>query len=140
MEQGVELVAETGTSLERIVSRVMEINRVVADIAASAEQQANGLQEVNTAVDQMDQATQQNAAMVEEATAATRNLAQQSDDLNAIVSSFVTTARSVVAEGRRDLRSNAKPHKPAPMAVGRAPAAPARRKAVNSSEQGWEEF
>ena len=141
VEQGVELVAETGTSLERIVTRVMEINRVVADIAASAEQQATGLQEVNTAVDQMDQATQQNAAMVEEATAATRNLAQQSDDLNAIVSSFVTTARSIVAEGRREpSRSNAKPHRPAPMAGGRAPAAPARRKVANSADQGWEEF
>ncbi len=141
VEQGVDLVGETGTSLDRIVSRVMEINKVVTEIAASAEDQATGLQEVNTAVDQMDQATQQNAAMVEQATAATRNLAQQSTELNAIVSSFVTTARAMVAEAQREPGRPAAraPHRPAPMAAPRAPAAP-RRKIANSAEASWEEF
>lgn len=143
VEQGVELVGETGTSLERIVARVMEINKVVADIASSAEEQATGLQEVNTAVDQMDQATQQNAAMVEEATAATRSLAQQSEDLNAIVSSFVTTARAAMAEARRE-PARPQAHKPAPMAKPRAtpaPQAPRLRKAANANtDQSWEEF
>ncbi len=72
VDQGVHLVSETGHSLERIVARVSEINKVVSDIASAAEEQASGLAQVNTAVDQMDQTTQQNAAMVEEATAATK--------------------------------------------------------------------
>ena len=88
VEDGVHLVAETGTSLRSIIERIGEINRIVSDIAANAEQQSHGLQEVNTAVEQMDMVTQQNAAMVEETTAATRTLTQQSSDLASIVARF----------------------------------------------------
>ncbi|MDG6719286.1 methyl-accepting chemotaxis protein, partial [Staphylococcus aureus] len=64
---GVDLVSETGRSLETICLRIVEISTLVSDIAASAEQQATGLQQVNTAVAHMDGTTQQNAAMVEQA-------------------------------------------------------------------------
>jgi methyl-accepting chemotaxis protein len=85
---GVKLVAETGESLSRIVSKVSEINGVVIDIAKSAEDQATGLQEVNAAVNQMDQVTQQNAAMAEQATAAGRSLASESEQLARLISQF----------------------------------------------------
>ncbi|RZJ30866.1 MAG: HAMP domain-containing protein, partial [Brevundimonas sp.] len=58
---GVNLVGQTGEALQRIVSRVAEIDGLVSEIAASAQEQATGLQQVNTAVNQMDQVTQQNA-------------------------------------------------------------------------------
>jgi hypothetical protein len=78
--------------------------------------------------------------MVEEATAATRNLAQQSDELNAIVSSFVTSAHAALSEARREpgrTAGRSVPHKPAPMAAAR----PAPRKlAASGNTQGWEEF
>jgi methyl-accepting chemotaxis protein len=86
--EGVTLVAETGKALERIVSQVLEINRVVADIAAGAQEQATGLQQVNNAVNEMDKVTQQNAAMAEEATAASRSLAQESEQLDTLVGQF----------------------------------------------------
>lgn len=88
VDDGVHLVAETGTSLRSIIQRITEISDIISDIAASAEHQASGLQEVNTAVEQMDMVTQQNAAMVEETTAATRTLTQQSSDLAGIVARF----------------------------------------------------
>ena len=88
VDEGVQLVAETGTSLRSIIERISDINRVVTEIAASAEHQASGLQEVNTAVEQMDMVTQQNAAMVEETTAATRTLTEQSGKLAKIVARF----------------------------------------------------
>ena len=90
--QGVDLVGETGRSLERIVSQVTEINGIVADIAASAQEQATALGEVNTAVNQMDQVTQQNAAMVEESTAASHTLAQDAQSLADLVARFKTGA------------------------------------------------
>ena len=37
---GVQLVAETGEAIEKIVNKIIEINSVVIDIAASAEEQA----------------------------------------------------------------------------------------------------
>lgn len=87
---GVDLVAQTGKVLERIVQQITEINSVVTDIAASAQEQSTGLHQVNTAVNQMDQVTQQNAAMVEESTAASHSLAQDTEALVALVGRFET--------------------------------------------------
>ena len=86
--EGVELVAQTGSALERIEQKVAEIDRVVAEIAVSAQEQAAGLQQVSAAMTQMDQTTQQNAAMSEEATAASRSLADESDRLAKVVAQF----------------------------------------------------
>jgi methyl-accepting chemotaxis protein len=86
--EGVELVAETGKSLERIMAKVTDINTVVSDIAAGAQEQATGLQQVNIAVNEMDKVTQQNAAMAEEATAAGRSLTQEAEQLSSLVGQF----------------------------------------------------
>ena len=83
------LVAETGDALRRIVERVVEIDHSVAEIAASAAEQARALGEVNSSVSQMDHVTQQNAAMVEEATAAAQSLRRETDQLNGLVGRFV---------------------------------------------------
>ncbi len=85
---GVELVSETGKSLNRIIARISEIDGLVSEIAGAAEQQATGLQQVNTAVSEMDGVTQQNAAMVEEATAAARSLAEEANTLANEVARF----------------------------------------------------
>ena len=85
---GVNLVGQTGEALQRIVSRVAEIDERVAEIAASAQEQAGALQEVNTAINQMDQVTQQNAAMVEQTTAASHSLRQQAESLSGSVGQF----------------------------------------------------
>ncbi len=138
--QGVQLVGETGASLERIVARVAEINDSVNAITQAAEEQASGLAQVNTAVDQMDQTTQQNAAMVEQATAATRNLAQQSTELNDMISAFVTSARDILAKARSRESpagpASPAPHRPLPLAARRT----ARPRAAAGSKAGWEEF
>jgi len=85
---GVQLVAEAGSALDRIMAQVAEINKVVTDIAAGAQEQATGLAQVNTAINQMDQVTQQNAAMVEESTAASHALRQETGQLTGLVGQF----------------------------------------------------
>ncbi|MDX7953551.1 PAS domain-containing methyl-accepting chemotaxis protein [Lichenihabitans sp. Uapishka_5] len=85
---GVQLVGETGHSLQRIMAQVTEINAVVTDIAASAQEQSTGLDQVNTAINQMDQVTQQNAAMAEESTADSKSLAQETEELANLVGRF----------------------------------------------------
>ncbi|WP_447908886.1 methyl-accepting chemotaxis protein [Brevundimonas bullata] len=140
---GVNLVGQTGQALQRIVSRVAEIDGLVSEISASAQEQATGLQQVNTAVNQMDQVTQQNAAMVEQSTAASHSLAQEADALASSVARFRTgQAAAPVA------------HKPAPAPARRPqPVAQtvaamktvgyggaARKPAPMAVEDGWEEF
>ncbi len=88
VETGVQLVSETGRTLNRIVDKVGELSNLIADITQSAERQASTLRQVNTAVSDIDAVTQQNAAMVEEATAAARSLAGEADSLARDVSRF----------------------------------------------------
>ena len=88
MQQGVQLVGDTGKALATIVSEVQEINRHVVSIVESAQEQSSGLQQINTAVNQMDQDTQKNAAMVEETNAASHNLAKEVASLNQLLAQF----------------------------------------------------
>ena len=91
---GVQLVAETGQALERILAQVAEINTVVVDIAGSAQEQAMGLEQVNAAVGKMDAITQQNAAMAEAATTSGRALTDESQQLSHLMQQFALGAKA----------------------------------------------
>ncbi|MFC3097217.1 methyl-accepting chemotaxis protein [Alteraurantiacibacter palmitatis] len=86
--EGVQLVGQTGAALERIVTKVGDVNELVSGIADAASAQAENLQQVNAAVSEMDRMTQQNAAMVEQSTAAARGLADESAGLMRLVTRF----------------------------------------------------
>ncbi len=125
VEAGVDLVGQTGEALQRIVSRVGEIDNLVGEIASSAKEQSSGLTQVNIAVSQMDQVTQQNAAMVERSTSASRSLRSEAADLTALMGKFNMSgvshrpmmadpaihapARNGVAEQRARLAAFARP-------------------------------
>jgi len=102
---GVGLVGETGNALNRIVTRVADINRVVSDIASSAREQADELQSLNGRVSEMDLVTQQNAAMVEQTTTASLSLTQEVEELADLISRFQFDDNTAVghpaAAGRR---------------------------------------
>ena len=123
--------------LDRIVSKVAEINQLVAEIAGSAKEQALGLHEVNASINQMDHVTQQNAAMVEESTAASHSLSQEAEVLAGSVSRFQI--------GEPQAASRAPAARPAPVrhapvpqmrTVGHGGAAPQ----AHAAEDVWEEF
>jgi methyl-accepting chemotaxis protein len=133
---GVSLVGQTGEALQRIVSRVAEIDSLVSEIAASAQEQATGLQQVNTAVNQMDQVTQQNAAMVEQSTAASHSLSQEAESLAGSVARFQIGA--VAAPQARPAHRPVHRTVTAMKTVGRGGAA--RKLQPVAAEDGWEEF
>jgi methyl-accepting chemotaxis protein len=120
VDQGVKLVAETGSSLDRIMAQVGEINDVVSEIAAGAKEQATGLDEVNAAINQMDRVTQQNAAAVEESTAASHSLSQESAHLSGLVGQFQVGRTSGDDSMRRELQKIA-PHAFRPVGKSIAP-------------------
>ncbi|WHA42197.1 methyl-accepting chemotaxis protein [Agrobacterium larrymoorei] len=136
VQQGVELVGETGRALETIVAEVQEINRHVMAIVESAQEQSSGLQQINTAVNQMDQDTQKNAAMVEESTAASHSLAREAASLNQLLGQF-----KLAGSYEAPVRAATQAERPAP-----SPARALSRKiasAFNGNaavKQDWEEF
>ncbi len=92
VKHGVDLVARTGSSLERIIGLVSEIDTAMTGIASGAQEQATGLQQINTAINQMDNMTQKNASMVEQTTAACHVLHGEAGRMSEIVSTFVLAA------------------------------------------------
>jgi methyl-accepting chemotaxis protein len=111
VDEGVRLVGDTGSALERIIGEVAQINALVTEIAQAAQEQATGLQQVNAAVNQMDQVTQQNAAMVEESAAASHALAKEATTLANLMAQFrlsgqaIPTAAAVPAQPRNPVHA-----------------------------------
>jgi methyl-accepting chemotaxis protein len=152
--QGVSLVAETGKSLERIITQVGEINRVVSDIAAGSQEQSTGLHQVNTAINQMDQMTQQNAAMAEQSTAASQSLSQEASRLTELMRQFQvgqpdateTTSRAASkAAPVRFAAARAEPRAPAPARGpktfgGRNAGAAVLKAHPDADRDGWQHF
>jgi methyl-accepting chemotaxis protein len=85
---GVDLVGQTGDSLQGIVTRVENVDKNVSEIVDATREQSLGLTEVSRSVHQLDQATQQNAAMSEENTAASAELARQAEVLRNLLTEF----------------------------------------------------
>ena len=92
VEDGSVLVAQSGQTLEQIVSSVKKVSDIIAEIAAASREQSSGIEQVNRAIMQMDQMTQQNAALVEEATASSQGMADQARQLNEILSRYQVDA------------------------------------------------
>ncbi|MFT3973824.1 MAG: methyl-accepting chemotaxis protein [Amaricoccus sp.] len=128
--RGVDLVRETGRSLETIVDAVTGITGLVAEIANSSREQSVGLSEINSAVGQLDQVTQQNAAMVEDSTVASHAMRTEAETLAQLVGQF---------QARR-----APPHEPVATARRTAPLrlAASRRAAAAAApaDDDWIEF
>ncbi|MCB1875743.1 MAG: HAMP domain-containing protein [Chromatiales bacterium] len=81
VQTGADLVNDSGTTLNEIVSSVKKVGDIVSEIAAASAEQSAGIEQVNKAVTQMDEMTQQNAALAEETSAASVSMSEQAADM-----------------------------------------------------------
>ncbi len=136
VDEGVQLVGESGETLGRIVSHMAEITAVVCEIATSTQEQASGLAEVNTAVTQMDQVTQQNAAMVEESSAASHSLVRDTTALERLTAKF-HLGRAAAASAAIVERPHASRHDPQRSGRVSFPGADAPARGERAAGSGW---
>jgi methyl-accepting chemotaxis protein len=88
VDTGSQLVAQAGTTMDKIVDSVKKVAALMADIANASHEQSQGIAQVNHSITEMDDATQQNAALVEQAAAAANSLQEQTVKLAQVVSAF----------------------------------------------------
>jgi len=81
VNDGSELVNQSGKTLEEIVNSVKRVTDIIAEITAASQEQASGIDQVNKAILSMDETTQQNAALVEETTSAAQSMKEQAKGL-----------------------------------------------------------
>mgnify|MGYP002617884516 CR=1 FL=1 len=96
VEQGAQLVNDTGTTMEAILRDVTEVTTIMKQIASASEEQSKGISQVGIAITQMDGVTQQNASLVEESAAAAAALEDQAARLNDAVAVFKITRNQAV--------------------------------------------
>jgi methyl-accepting chemotaxis protein len=94
IEGGIQLVHESGATLQEIVDSVKKVTDVIAEISEASRGQAEEIEQVNRGVSGLDGLTQQNAALVEEAAAAASSLEEQARQLAEAISIFHMTGRS----------------------------------------------
>jgi len=153
---GSDLVSQTGTTMEEIVSSIRRVTDIMGEISAAGREQELGIGQINQAVAEMDTVTQQNAALVEEAAAASESMQEQAAALAEMVSRFKLDASHSAPAAAPVLRKPAvkaapatvkRPSlrlastRPAPTPAATAAAAkprPAKPAADSSGE--WEEF
>lgn len=88
VREGVDLVAQTGSALDRIIECLADTTARAAQIADSSQAQARHMQTLSSRVQQMDLNTQQNAAMVEQSSAVARSLSEEAVRMAGIVGQF----------------------------------------------------
>jgi methyl-accepting chemotaxis protein len=97
VDEGSSLVAQSGQTLDHLVSAVKKVSDIIAEIAAASQEQSSGIDQVNKAVMQLDETTQQNAALVEQASAASQSMADQARFLDEMLAKYVVSHDAVAA-------------------------------------------
>ncbi|WP_408589614.1 methyl-accepting chemotaxis protein [Novosphingobium sp.] len=85
---GVGMMGQTRSALERIVERIEHLSGSIGTLARTSEEQSLTIRHVDSAVSGLDSMTQQNAALVEQSSAASRSLAHAADTLGSLVARF----------------------------------------------------
>lgn len=137
VQDGRELVNESGKTLGEIVTAVEVVCQMIRDIASAAREQTAGIEQVNTAISQMDEMTQQNAALVEEATAASQSMVDQANDMGQLVSFFSVGQGASMATGHSQSAMRSAPVKPLPKKA--KPVKPVKLAPPPSADE-WEDF
>ena len=142
VDNGTELVNESGTTLTEIVDAVEKVSTMIKEISDAAIEQSAGIEEVNKAISQMDEMTQQNAALVEEASAASETMTEQARSMLDLVSFFQMASGSDVGgfsgapAGRAAPAMSMAPVQSTPKATPIA----ASRPVVKDDGDDWQEF
>ena len=134
VDNGTELVNESGKTLSEIVEAVVKVSTMIKEISAASEEQASGIEQVNKAISQMDEMTQQNAALVEEASAASETMTEQATSMMNLMG-FFQTANSGSSPQTTQVT--------APVRVAQSAStntASASRPVITDSDDDWQEF
>ncbi len=121
----VEVSAEAGQMLAKLVPDIRKTSELVEEISAAAQEQDRGADQINTAIRQLDQVTQQNAAAAEEMSATSEELAAQAEQMESTMS-FFRIESGTRSHGRPAAAKPAAKHTKSPAAPASASAKPAK--------------
>ncbi|MBV5308890.1 Cache 3/Cache 2 fusion domain-containing protein [Chromatium okenii] len=92
VDAGVQLVEDTGQTMQAIVGSFQQVVSLVIEIAEASRKQSADVAQVTHSIGQIDETTQRNAALVEQAAAAAESLEDQAQELHKTVAVFQMTS------------------------------------------------
>jgi len=153
VNEGSNLVTQSGATLGEIVTAVKKVSDIVAEIAMASKEQSAGIEQVNKAVMHLDELTQQNAALVEEASAASQSMAEQARGLNSAMQRYrvnfaanePSSAENILLAAEKsatpaERRRSARPWNGSRAGAESAVAGNAMRAARTEDDAIWKEF
>ncbi len=88
VQDGSELVNQSGQTLHEIVTAVKRVSDIVAEIASACQEQSQGIDQVNRAISQVDNVVQQNATQTEDLSSTAQSLSSHAERLQTLVGRF----------------------------------------------------
>lgn len=79
---GVDLVRQTGSAFDQIVTGVTKINGLISEISGASHNQADAVAGLTSSIEEIDETTQSNAAIAQEMTAAAATLFEETLKVN----------------------------------------------------------
>lgn len=141
---GAELVGESGTALEEIVTSVIKVGDIIAEIATASQEQATGIDQINKTVASLDDLTQQNAALAEETSAASVSMNQHAREMVSLVDFFKLEAMAMQPKAQPPTPASPPKQASAPAPAASASSEPAKPKKAaakqETNDDDWEEF
>lgn len=135
VDDGATLVAESGETLQEIVSMVEQVSTKMSEISEAAQNQSSGIEQVNIAVARMDAMTQQNAALVEEAATAGESMLSQAQDMNVMMEFFTINEHKEPIKSPKLKKSRKKS-----IAAGRSKKVAVKKVEIDDDEIEWDDF
>lgn len=107
MTTGSQEVENAGTSMNEIVTSVIQVTDIMAEITSASDEQSTGINQIAQAVNEMDLVTQQNAAMVEQAAKTAGSVEEHVGNLDQQVAQFtLQDGPRMRSNSRRRVRVN----------------------------------
>jgi len=151
VEHGMQLVNESGESLQNIVSSASSVSEIFGEIVKGSDTQASRAEEINSALQKIEEVTQENAAVVEQTAAASVSISEQTQELSRLLSFFhidsppaqvlvikepAISALKEKDQPNKDRRSAERPWKQAENSTGATNPVPM----AAGSEENWDSF
>ncbi len=146
VQDGAELVKQSGEQLSEIVKSVTNLGQVVGQISYACEEQAAGIDQINQALIHMDSMTQQNAALVEDASNTSEAMCHQADRLVEQIGYFTVGTAATKPGGLADTTAmagvglDARSKSVSTVAPGRSTQPKQTSISASSTHEVWEEF
>ena len=105
VDEGVQLVRETGRSFQQIESDIQDVSSVVSEIALASREQAQGVLGIESAVMQLESLTQDNSELVQQTASASESIETRTKELEELTRFFTTSRLDSVISLDQERRS-----------------------------------